>query len=133
MPVQQSPTHRPPTTEADIALGQKQRQKKTDQGHTQEHPVALTPRPQRQRQRVVRHSAALPLYSPTGRSKFQQKPEWHAPWKLSRFISYHTYWLCGLAAETGNKWFVLGAADGESILDPASKLSDLVLADGYCR
>ena len=57
MPVQQSPTHRPPTTEADIALRQKQRQKKTDQGHTQEHPVALTPRPQRQRQRVVRHSA----------------------------------------------------------------------------
>ncbi|ENH71874.1 pre-mRNA-splicing factor prp46 [Fusarium oxysporum] len=41
----------------------------------------------------------------------QQKPEWHAPWKLMRVISGHLGWVRSLAVEPGNKWFASGAGD----------------------
>ena len=41
----------------------------------------------------------------------QQKPEWHAPWKLMRVISGHLGWVRSLAVEPENKWFASGAGD----------------------
>ena len=41
----------------------------------------------------------------------QQKPEWHAPWKLFRVISGHLGWVRALATEPGNQWFASGAGD----------------------
>lgn len=41
----------------------------------------------------------------------QQKPEWHAPWKLMRVISGHLGWVRALAVEPGNQWFASGAGD----------------------
>ncbi|KAF2153093.1 WD40 repeat-like protein [Myriangium duriaei CBS 260.36] len=41
----------------------------------------------------------------------QQKPEWHAPWKLARVISGHMGWVRALATEPGNQWFASGAGD----------------------
>ena len=41
----------------------------------------------------------------------QQKPEWHAPWKLFRVISGHLGWVRALAVEPGNEWFASGAGD----------------------
>ncbi|KAK3056161.1 pre-mRNA-splicing factor prp46 [Extremus antarcticus] len=41
----------------------------------------------------------------------QQKPEWHAPWKLFRVISGHLGWVRALAMEPGNQWFASGAGD----------------------
>ena len=42
---------------------------------------------------------------------FQQKPDWHPPWKLMRVISGHLGWVRALAVEPGNKWFASGAGD----------------------
>lgn len=39
------------------------------------------------------------------------KPNWHAPWKLSRVISGHMGWVRCVAVEPGNEWFCTGAAD----------------------
>lgn len=41
----------------------------------------------------------------------QQKPDWHAPWKLFRVISGHLGWVRALAVEPGNEWFASGAGD----------------------
>jgi pleiotropic regulator 1 len=41
----------------------------------------------------------------------QQKPDWHAPWKLMRVISGHLGWVRALAVEPGNQWFASGAGD----------------------
>ncbi|KAJ5329477.1 hypothetical protein N7541_000357 [Penicillium brevicompactum] len=41
----------------------------------------------------------------------QQKPEWHAPWKLMRVISGHLGWVRALAVEPNNQWFASGAGD----------------------
>nr|OQO21994.1 Pre-mRNA-splicing factor prp46 [Rachicladosporium sp. CCFEE 5018] len=41
----------------------------------------------------------------------QQKPTWHAPWKLFRVISGHLAWVRALAIEPGNQWFASGAGD----------------------
>lgn len=41
----------------------------------------------------------------------QQKPEWHAPWKLMRVISGHLGWVRCLAVEPNNEWFASGAGD----------------------
>ncbi|GIZ39936.1 hypothetical protein CKM354_000329800 [Cercospora kikuchii] len=41
----------------------------------------------------------------------QQKPQWHAPWKLFRVISGHLGWVRALAVEPGNSWFASGAGD----------------------
>ena len=41
----------------------------------------------------------------------QQKPSWHAPWKLFRVISGHLGWVRALATEPGNQWFASGAGD----------------------
>ncbi|CAI6250095.1 unnamed protein product [Periconia digitata] len=41
----------------------------------------------------------------------QTKPEWHAPWKVSRVISGHMGWVRSLAVEPDNQWFASGAAD----------------------
>ena len=41
----------------------------------------------------------------------QQKPEWHAPWKLMRVISGHLGWVRSLAVEPENTWFASGAGD----------------------
>ena len=39
------------------------------------------------------------------------KPEWHAPWKLSRVLSGHIGWVRCLAVEPGNQWFASGSND----------------------
>jgi len=39
------------------------------------------------------------------------KPNWHAPWKLSKVISGHTGWVRCVAFEPANQWFCTGAAD----------------------
>ncbi|KAF3393263.1 Pre-mRNA-splicing factor prp46 [Talaromyces pinophilus] len=41
----------------------------------------------------------------------QQRPEWHAPWKLMRVISGHLGWVRALAVEPNNEWFASGAGD----------------------
>ncbi|ODM21958.1 Pre-mRNA-splicing factor prp46 [Aspergillus cristatus] len=41
----------------------------------------------------------------------QQKPDWHAPWKLMRVISGHLGWVRSLAVEPNNEWFASGAGD----------------------
>ena len=41
----------------------------------------------------------------------QLRPEWHAPWKLTRVISGHLGWVRALAVEPGNEWFASGAGD----------------------
>ncbi|KAJ6156920.1 hypothetical protein N7497_005805 [Penicillium chrysogenum] len=41
----------------------------------------------------------------------QQRPEWHAPWKLMRVISGHLGWVRSLAVEPNNQWFASGAGD----------------------
>ncbi|KAI9695620.1 MAG: pre-mRNA-splicing factor prp46 [Candelina mexicana] len=41
----------------------------------------------------------------------QNRPEWHAPWKLMRVISGHLGWVRALAVEPGNEWFASGAGD----------------------
>ncbi|KAJ5226795.1 uncharacterized protein N7469_006801 [Penicillium citrinum] len=41
----------------------------------------------------------------------QQRPDWHAPWKLMRVISGHLGWVRALAVEPNNQWFASGAGD----------------------
>lgn len=41
----------------------------------------------------------------------QQKPDWHAPWKLMRVISGHLGWVRALAVDPTNQWFASGAGD----------------------
>ncbi|KAI9928827.1 pre-mRNA-splicing factor prp46 [Aspergillus wentii] len=41
----------------------------------------------------------------------QQRPDWHAPWKLMRVISGHLGWVRSLAVEPNNEWFASGAGD----------------------
>lgn len=41
----------------------------------------------------------------------QQRPDWHAPWKLMRVISGHLGWVRALAVEPNNEWFASGAGD----------------------
>ncbi|GEM08859.1 pre-mRNA-splicing factor PRP46 [Rhodotorula toruloides] len=41
----------------------------------------------------------------------QVKPDYHAPWKLTRVISGHLGWVRAVAVEPGNKWFATGAGD----------------------
>ncbi|CAI4052789.1 hypothetical protein N7582_005561 [Saccharomyces uvarum] len=41
-----------------------------------------------------------------------QKPEWHAPWKLSRVINGHLGWVrCAAIDPVDNEWFVTGSND----------------------
>lgn len=39
------------------------------------------------------------------------KPQWHAPWKLSRVISGHLGWVRCIDVDPSNEWFVTGATD----------------------
>lgn len=39
------------------------------------------------------------------------KPEWHAPWKLSRVISGHHGWVRCIAMDPANEYFVTGSSD----------------------
>ncbi|CAF0708671.1 unnamed protein product [Brachionus calyciflorus] len=39
------------------------------------------------------------------------KPQWHAPWKLSRVISGHLGWVRCLDVDPSNEWFVTGGTD----------------------
>lgn len=41
----------------------------------------------------------------------QEKPEWHAPWKLMRVISGHQGWVRSVCVEPDNQWFATGSAD----------------------
>ena len=41
----------------------------------------------------------------------QQRPDWHAPWKLMRVISGHLGWVRSLAVEPDNQWFASGSGD----------------------
>lgn len=41
-----------------------------------------------------------------------QKPEWHAPWKLSRVINGHLGWVrCVAIDPVDNEWFITGSND----------------------
>jgi len=54
------------------------------------------------------NSRALAL----GRSKRKMdKPEWRAPWKVSRVIQGHLGWVRSVAVDPANEWFVTGSAD----------------------
>jgi pleiotropic regulator 1 len=41
----------------------------------------------------------------------QEKPQWHAPWKLMRVISGHLGWVRSVCVEPDNQWFATGSAD----------------------
>lgn len=41
----------------------------------------------------------------------QHKPEWHAPWKLSRVVAGHGGWVRCVAVDPENQWFCTGSAD----------------------
>lgn len=41
----------------------------------------------------------------------QEKPEWHAPWKLMRVISGHLGWVRSVCVEPDNQWFATGSSD----------------------
>lgn len=41
----------------------------------------------------------------------QDKPEWHAPWKLMRVISGHLGWVRSVCVEPDNQWFATGSTD----------------------
>ncbi|EJS41408.1 prp46p [Saccharomyces arboricola H-6] len=44
--------------------------------------------------------------------QLSQKPEWHAPWKLSRVINGHLGWVrCAAIDPVDNEWFVTGSND----------------------
>lgn len=45
------------------------------------------------------------------RVRMQEKPEWHAPWKLMRVISGHLGWVRSVCVEPNNQWFATGSAD----------------------
>lgn len=62
---------------------------------------------------VPKQGASQETSSLVGRdaAQHQQKPDWHAPWKLMRVISGHLGWVRALAVEPGNEWFASGAGD----------------------
>jgi WD40 repeat protein len=39
------------------------------------------------------------------------KPQWHAPWKLSKVIAGHTGWVRCIAVDPSNEFFVTGSSD----------------------
>lgn len=41
----------------------------------------------------------------------QEKPEWHAPWRVYRVMSGHLGWVRSIAFDTSNEWFATGSAD----------------------
>ena len=41
----------------------------------------------------------------------EDRPTWHAPWKMYRTISGHIGWVRCVAVDTSNRWFVTGSAD----------------------
>ncbi|KAJ9120503.1 pre-mRNA-splicing factor prp46 [Naganishia onofrii] len=41
----------------------------------------------------------------------EEKPDYHAPWKLKTVISGHMGWVRSVAVEPGNQWFATGAGD----------------------
>jgi len=41
----------------------------------------------------------------------QEKPQWHAPWKLMRVVAGHGGWVRCVAVDPSNEWFVTGSAD----------------------
>lgn len=41
----------------------------------------------------------------------QPKPDWHAPWKLSKVIAGSLGWVRSVTVEPNNKWFATGAGD----------------------
>jgi len=52
-------------------------------------------------------SKALALRNPYA----EQKPEWHAPWKLKTVIAGHLGWVRSVAVDHENQWFATGSAD----------------------
>lgn len=41
----------------------------------------------------------------------QDRPSWHAPWKMFRGISGHLGWVRSVAVDYSNEWFATGSAD----------------------
>lgn len=41
----------------------------------------------------------------------QEKPQWHAPWKLMRVMSGHIGWVRCIAVDRDNEWFATGSND----------------------
>ncbi|KAF2869723.1 pre-mRNA-splicing factor prp46 [Massariosphaeria phaeospora] len=58
----------------------------------------------------------------------QVRPDWKAPWKVSRVIAAHMGWVRSLAVEPDNQWFASGSADRTiKIFDLASGSLKLTL------
>ncbi len=66
----------------------------------------------------ARSATALSLRGGVGRTATstaeklaEDRPTWHAPWKMYRTISGHIGWVRCAAVDTSNRWFVTGSAD----------------------
>ncbi len=64
----------------------------------------------------------------------QVKPDYHAPWKLTRVISGHLGWVRACAVEPGNQWFATGAGDRVIKVRPPflSFTVEIITALMYC-
>lgn len=61
---------------------------------------------------VVQYAQRHQTSSSAISSKYaQQKPQWHAPWKLMRVISGHLGWVRSVCVEPDNQWFATGSSD----------------------
>ena len=61
---------------------------------------------------AVRSHAEKPLALQVRRpAPVEERPAWHAPWKLMRVISGHLGWVRAIAVDPANEFVVTGAAD----------------------
>ena len=55
---------------------------------------------------------AIILQEKRRRKEIEQKPKWHAPWKLMRVITgAHNGWVRCISVDVSNEWFVTGSND----------------------
>ncbi|KAL9642192.1 hypothetical protein ABK040_007194 [Willaertia magna] len=54
---------------------------------------------------------AIILQEKRRRKELEQKPQWHAPWKIMRVISSHNGWVRCISVDTSNEWFATGSND----------------------
>ena len=87
------------------------------QGDTQEHSTELVQlNGQEKAQGMVQKVFQEPLQQASLMERYQKirnfKPEWHAPWKLSKVIIGHGGWVrCACVDPVDNEWFATGSSD----------------------
>ncbi|KAL0486658.1 pre-mRNA splicing factor prp46 [Acrasis kona] len=54
---------------------------------------------------------SLALREKRQKREWNNKPTWHAPWKLMRVISGHNGWVRSIAVDCSNEWFAAGGTD----------------------